>query len=210
MTPMDKKQRLLSRGLQHILRWCGLNAVTAPIVTESDEPTQFGTCAYYRVDTGIVICVAACASQSPTALGFKGRAWSYPGHTVDRTPYGVLCHELGHHVDFAEGNRPGRGGCWRWQELTGEKPISGYAENPNEWFAEMFRLFVTNPDLLRELRPKTYAQMIARWPKRAEQRLWRDVLAEAPRQAKVIDGKLAVARKQQVRDDLRRSQMTLT
>jgi hypothetical protein len=98
-------------------------------------------------------------------------------------------HELGHHVDLAHGARPGLHGFWRWQEETGEKPISGYAPNPNEWFAEMFRLYVTNPDLLRLLRPKTHALMAARWQP-VEHRTWDRVLAGAERQLAVLRKRL--------------------
>lgn len=41
-------------------------------------------------------------------------------------------------------------------EESGELPITSYAPNPAEWFAEIFRLFVTNHGLLKQLRPKTY------------------------------------------------------
>jgi len=42
-------------------------------------------------------------------------------------------------------------------EQAGEDGITSYAnDNPAEWYAEAVRLFITNPDLLREFRPATY------------------------------------------------------
>ena len=67
--------------------------------------------------------------------------------------------------------------------------MTGYYPNDNEWFAEMFRLFVTNPDLLRLLRPCTHALMVARWLT-VETRTWDVVLAGAARQLAVIRKRL--------------------
>jgi hypothetical protein len=170
---------LFARGQDHIERWCAANDIAPPRIHVSRDPVQFGHCAYYR-DSFIHIWPAACAT-----IGTKGRAWSYPGHTIDRTPYGVLAHELGHHVDLAHGAQPGLHGFWQMRVETREKPISGYYPNDNEWFAEMFRLFVTNPDLLMRVRPKTYALMAARW-KSVELRPWDVVLAHAPRQLELL------------------------
>jgi hypothetical protein len=39
-------------------------------------------CAYYRKDT-------TRSASIVRELGTVGRQWSYPGYTVDRTPYGV-------------------------------------------------------------------------------------------------------------------------
>ncbi len=47
---------------------------------------RFNVCAYYRANT-TTICVKKCAG-----IGYAGQQWSYPGYTVDRTPYGVNSH----------------------------------------------------------------------------------------------------------------------
>jgi hypothetical protein len=135
-------------------------------------------CAYYRRNT-THICVARCA-----AIGVAGPAWSYPGYTVDRTPYGVLQHELGHHVDVLKGLRKGA----YWSDFSavlrgrsGEKAITSYCPNDAEWFAEMFRVFVTNPDLLRIVRPRTYGQLVGSVAfKPVFSDSWRDRLQGAP------------------------------
>ncbi len=176
------KAELLERGLERIDEWCKLNGFTTPTVEIHPEgkPT-FGVCAYYR-RSRIDIWPSACA-----AIGTAGRSWSYPGYVVDRTPFGVLAHELGHHVDLAHGPAGGsRSHGWRPEDPT---PLTGYCPNDNEWFAELFRLFVTNPDLLLALRPKVHAHMALAW-RSIEVRPWREVLADAPRQLRAAENKV--------------------
>ncbi len=179
----DPKFELYEAGLVLINRWCAVNGVTPPeIDAQWKGAPEFSVCAYYR-DSVIHIWPNACAVP-----GRAGRAWSWPGYTVDRTPYGVLAHELAHHVDRAHGARGGKIGHALRAETQAE-PISGYHDNDNEWFAEMFRVFVTNPDLLRVLRPTVYGQLIAVWH-RVEHRNWRDVLKGADRQIAVAEKRI--------------------
>lgn len=175
-------------------RWCALNDVIAPSVLEygGAEP-DFGVCAYYR-DNVIHIWPEACA-----AVGTVGRMWSWPGYVVDRTPYGVLCHELGHHVDKAHGARGGIRAA-SWHSETGEPAITTYAPDVNEWFAEIFRLFVTNPSLLCRIRPKMYNKLAVEWRMLAESRDWKEVLAGADRQIKAADNKITEAYKRAARE----------
>src|SRR5690606_2929539 len=133
-------------------------------------------CAYYR-PSYIKVCVEACA-----APGYGGRAWSWPGYVIDRTPYGVYAHELGHHVDVQLSDVRGRytGDFSRkLRARSMEQPITGYCDNDGEWFAEIFRLFCTNPDLLKRLRPVTYG-LITDHVKPVVAKPWRAVLANAP------------------------------
>ena len=149
---------------------------------------KFDACAYYRKDV-TAICVSRCA-----AIGVAGMAWSYPGYTVDRTPYGVLQHELGHHADYVKSTK--RGPYYgdfsvMLRAAVDEKPITSYCPNDAEWFAEMFRLFVTNPDLLAKLRPATHANLRERFTPIFNDS-WRDRLTAAPeRTIAVIERKLA-------------------
>lgn len=175
------KQEMFDRGVERMQLFCIVNGIVPPAVSVTPEPTRYGTCAFYR-SAVITIWPPACAH-----IGRAGRAWSYPGHSIDRTPYGVIAHELGHHVDGAHGSRPSREGLGpKWRAETGEKHLTGYrADDDNEWFAEMFRLFVTNPDLLRLERPKTHALMCRTW-KAVEARQWEHVLADAERQLALL------------------------
>lgn len=91
--------------------------------------------------------------RSALATRTPGYAWSFPGYKADLTPVGVVAHETGHHVDDVTGRRP-LGYGWR-----NEERVSGYEPNRAESFAEAFRLFVTNPDMLRAGRPARWAHL---------------------------------------------------
>ncbi len=173
-----KKPELFDAGLQLMRTFCAVNKLTIPEVRTLDSDAWLfgGTCAYYR-PTYIAICVKKCA-----AIGVAGPAWSYPGYVVDRTPYGVLQHELGHHADVVKsGVTVGYMGNFSqsMRRETGEAPITSYCPNDGEWFAEMFRLFVTNPDLLRIIRPMTFAAL-SRVFKPVVQKSWWVVMQDAP------------------------------
>lgn len=176
------KLELFKAGVDRMGTFCKLNDIPIPQVMmyESGDWMIPGHCAFYR--SGVVhICLTRCA-----AIGVAGPAWSYPGYIVDRTPYGVLQHELGHHVDVLRsqfimkymGNF-----SLEMSKETSEAAITSYAPNHGEWFAEMFRLFVTNPHLLELMRPKTYAA-IREYFKPVEVRPYWSVLNDAPERTK--------------------------
>lgn len=172
-----KKIELAERGRTMVQRFCDNNQIYRPSFYQSHYPDSRlhpsnGNCGWYTPETGTIhLIVSSCAS-----LGYAGRSWSWPGYVIDRTPFGVCCHELGHHVDAL--NRC-RLSCDIHTE-SGEKPLTGYAPNRHEWFAEMFRLFVTNPDLLKRVRPLTYTLIISHGLKPIERRPWNDVLKGCP------------------------------
>lgn len=105
------------------------------------------------------------------------------GYAIDRTPYGVIQHELGHHVEnyfSADGNLFSHA-IWRDSQ---EAPLTGYLGTDKktatfymEWFAENFRLFVTNPSLSQSLRPKFCKAIARRGVKPVINEGWRDALA---------------------------------
>lgn len=186
----ETKASLLQRGVELMQRFCALNSLSVPPVT-TFEPAAWrvNACAYYR-PVEIHICPAKCA-----AIGFAGMSWSFPGHSVDRTPYGVIAHELGHHVDMVRSTKRDRyRGDFSIQlrQLSGhEVPLTSYCPDDGEWFAEMFRLFVTNPDLLAKLRPRTHALLVERFQPAFDDS-WRDRLDGAPdRTVLSIERKLA-------------------
>lgn len=174
---MTTKSEMFELGRGVLERFCSLNAIAMPAIQPAEASSwKWGACAFYR-PTRIVICVARCA-----AIGTAGRQWSFPGYAVDRTPYGVVQHELGHHVDVLRGQRRGA----YWSEFSaavrgnaGEKPITSYCPNDAEWFAEMFRVFVTNPDLLRLTRPRTHRELRSSFEPVFTD-TWRDRLRGAP------------------------------
>lgn len=158
-----KRDQLFERGERVVREFCAINSLTVPAIAAFNSADwHWSACAFYRPTLGIQICVPRCAW-----IGTAGRAWSFPGYTVDRTPYGVLAHELGHHADVQKGLVPDsllHRAYWsdfskKVREASGEKQISSYAPNDAEWFAEMFRVYVTNPDLLRLVRPRTHREL---------------------------------------------------
>lgn len=169
-----KKPELYENGLTLMHNFCEVNSIEAPVVIA--EPVSFGTCAYYRNYT-TRIELKKCAH-----IGTGGASWSYPGYAIDRTPYGVLQHELGHHMEhLSDGHSYCKTGLAYsvFSESDEEEKLTNYCPNVNEWFAEHFRLFVTNPDLLRMMRPKTYTAIAARLQP-VELRKWSQVLENAP------------------------------
>ena len=172
------KDQLLASGSALVATFCEANGLDNPSVRvyRPEEWRYPSTCAYYR-PVGIHIAPSRCAFP-----GRAGRAWSWPGYIIDRTPHGVMAHELGHHVDHVLSTQKGAyGGDFseRMRVRTAEPKLTGYCPNDWEWFAEIFRLFVTNPDLLRAVRPRTFAEIRAVL-KPVEDRPWREVLANAP------------------------------
>lgn len=171
------KEKLLEQGKDLAEEFCALNGIKLPDVSErSTENWPFGACAYYR-PTYIAICVNKCA-----AVGVAGRSWSWLGYVVDRTPYGVIQHELGHHVDFI--NSETKGSYFgdfsvTLRKVSAEAPLTGYCPNDAEWFAEIFRLFLTNPSLLSELRPRVWRELDGLFTS-AVTASWEQVLAGAP------------------------------
>lgn len=154
---MKSKDELFAAGVALMEEFCTTNRINVPSVVRlkrTDRLYHLATCAYYRHTEGITIMVEKCANY-----GYGGRAWSWPGYVIDRTPYGVIQHELAHHVDHLLTNQ----GAWfsrRVHDVSQEKPLTGYlgtdkkmATFYQEWFAENFRLYVTNPDLCECLRP---------------------------------------------------------
>lgn len=163
----EKKLDLFIAGESLMNDFCSINDIEPPQIHERDFP--FGTCAYYRKNN-IYITVSKCAH-----IGRGGPAWSYPGYIIDRTPYGVLQHELGHHVEelnpcIAE---------TMWNESKCEQKITNYCPNISEWFAEHFRLFVTNPHLHKLFRPKTH-RLLSKLFTYIEDKSWQEVLNNAP------------------------------
>lgn len=169
------KPGLAQQGIILITDFCDLNGIKAPAVlamSDSEVKTFGGTCAYYR-PSYIKLNVGACA-----APGYGGRAWSWPSYVIDRTPYGVYAHELGHHVDVKLSKIRGRyrgDFSINLRATTLEQRITNYCPDDGEWFAEIFRLFVTNPDLLRRIRPKTY-DMLSKILKPVTLGSWEEVL----------------------------------
>jgi hypothetical protein len=185
---------LYQLGVVRCIEFCQNNNLPFPKCRIVDlQRWPFGACAFYRpdtsdnrewlegsnqFDTGINICLRVCGRACTQA---ERRNWSWPGNTTDREPYGVVCHELGHHVDWLTGDNKDRywsDYCEHVKDRSREPGVSSYADvNPAEWLAEAFRLYVTNPDLLRELRPRTFRILFEKF-KPTGYRKWHQALGK--------------------------------
>jgi hypothetical protein len=156
-------QGLLARGIRRVTDFCALNGLAIPAVAAVGVGEwHFSACAYYR-PTYIKICLPRCARP---AVVDQVRNWNWPGSVIDRTPYGVVCHELGHHADYCASEKKSRyGGDYSigLRKGSGEAALTGYCPDDWEFMAEMFRVFVTNPALLARVRPVTYELLCRRW-----------------------------------------------
>lgn len=160
--PQTEKMRLYLKGRERVEQFCLANDLLIPSILKEDDEWFVNACAYYRA-CKIHISLKECAHQATEG---QVRNWNWWGSTTDREPGGVLCHELGHHADMLAGNSKGRYYSDYGESVmgeSGEPPITSYCPNPAEWFAEMFRLFVTNAALLKLLRLKTYFILLDKW-----------------------------------------------
>lgn len=164
------RDEMAARGAALVALFCRANKLPAPRL-HGMVPVR-GACGLYRArGHHIHVDTARCAR-----LGWGGPAWSWPGYIIDRTPYGVHAHEMGHHIDHVMG-----GVALVARLAAGEDRLTNYCPNNGEWFAEMCRLFATNPALLAAVRPATYNHLTGRLGlKPVEQRPWPVVLAGAP------------------------------
>src|SRR4051812_24184280 len=93
---MTTKLEMSAAGRERVTRFCLNNGVKPPPMREG-LPACVGYgygCGLYDRGT-LYVETKACAH-----IGRGGMAWSYPGYVIDRTPFGVWAHELGHHWDF--------------------------------------------------------------------------------------------------------------
>lgn len=131
------KEDLFQDGLKLVLDILDLNRIPVPFI---GKRTLNSAGLYNRGKC--YVDVESCAKINPK--------FSYPNFSTNKTPQGVICHEIGHYLTDA---------CRiKVAELKKikEPPITGYAPNIYEKLAEFLRVFITNPELLREARPKSY------------------------------------------------------
>ncbi len=165
------RRSLFKRGLRRIKEFCRVNRLIVPeVVVVPKEEWEFVQHAYYRLGKqlhGVIkICVERCARPATPEWV---RNWNWPGSKIDATPYGILAHELGHHADVMRSGvknpRAYKGTYSRSVFDRGREPAltpyngtngKGGPPMKEEFFAEAFRLFVTNPALLAFLRPRTF------------------------------------------------------
>ena len=161
-------ERLVRWGQERAEAFIKANGMPSMKITQvmKDEWHFSSVCAYWR-DDECNICLDYCARCTTES---QVRNWNWPGCVTDRTPYGVVCHELGHHADVMASVQAGlsRGAYYggyssQVRSASKEKRITSYCPNDAEWFAEIFRLFVTNHALLYTIRPRTWELLMSKW-----------------------------------------------
>jgi hypothetical protein len=127
--------------------WVKRNGLRMPRIT-ARVLSSYGRC---TGGDSILVHYDRCRAPTKTPV----RSWQFPGYKADLSVAGVTTHELGHAVDHQLGY-PSRGWDWR-AVIEAEAAVTSYEPNSAEAWAEAFRLFGCNPDLLRLGRPKRYA-----------------------------------------------------
>jgi len=123
----------------------------------------------------VYVNLAKCAQP---VLKPGARRWSYPCWKTDRTPMGVVAHEVGHHVSAAfRTSRKIPLICGMWRIAARGKRVTGYEPCLEEAIAETLRLFILNPALLEAAIPSRYTFLTdVLGLKPSEPRDWQEVL----------------------------------
>lgn len=136
------KENLYAEGLRYVKTFCDANNLEMPTIKLRKGGGACGE--YYFGKKLILINLNGCAKE----VDNPGYGWSHRHYFVDREPCGVVCHEFGHYVhDILTNNK---------FILPKENPITNYEPNICERFAETMKLFILNPNLLKEYAPKRY------------------------------------------------------
>lgn len=140
---MNKKE-LTQIGISYVTKFCEINGIEMPTI-DVVENDYWGSCGYYVPESKTITIVEKACARETNKPGFS---WSHRHYFVDREPCGVLCHEFGHYLhDILTKNK---------LVLPKENSITSYEPNHYERFAETIKLFITNPDLLKQYNPKRY------------------------------------------------------
>lgn len=164
MTPYTQtKRELYESGVAICSQFLVLNKLPLPAFTEGPLPTARkpqGTygCGHYLPSRHLVwVNAEACARP---ARGTP-RAYSFPGNLTDRTPVGVVAHEIGHAIDYTllkahMGLSGMASASVDWVAAVRGPKVSSYEPNFIEAFAESMRVFILNPSLLEWACPKRF------------------------------------------------------
>ena len=191
LDPRWTPQRSARVGKDLAWSWLTLNRLPLPDELHLDREsagkflrkTWLGVHSSKRRRSRIAVAVDDCdfSGRFDTPNGVFIQA---PGSFEDHSALGVLCHEVGHHVDYTLNPKAySRSKVSGFADLIDcEAEISDEEYNIHESFAEAIRLFITNPDLLMRGRP-------ARWELLTRQlglrplhvKGWKVVLQKAPK-----------------------------
>lgn len=159
------KERELLRALDYtkeFLRFNDIPPVTEYLWAPDDSKKPVGKNPWHDKGWYWFGTLFVNLKRSRVPVKVPGFAWSFTGSKADLTAPGVLAHETGHHAHYQLDKRGGTGAahllmCDLSDVKKEEPPVSGYEPNLYEVMAEMVRLFILNPSLLKEGRPLRWA-----------------------------------------------------
>lgn len=211
---MFDKKFLFNEGVRRAKTWCNDSGFWCPPIHSVADITRIGmtlnrpgVClrnpsnrdrrkiweAYslkFNGDSIIIINPVGCSDME------EKESWSYPGAITDRSPYGTVLHHLGIYLLKLKGDR------WTNEVIGQYRPISSSLQGDSRGrFYEAFRLFVSNPALLKELRPDTYESFLKKVPPKSAtetDRLhlcsWEHLLLGIPKQGLIASIKRKITR----------------
>jgi hypothetical protein len=153
-----------------IKEFCNVNDIPYPKLDLRDN--NIGTFGTFNHKTNLITLYPRNAKTPVKVPGYK---WSYTGYKADCTLPGVFAHEFGHYLDsYLATKMFNQKSAYTSLDKTMqfildyEKPVSGYIDRftnkrakMSEAFAEVMKLFILNPDLLKQGRPKSYEMIIS-------------------------------------------------
>ncbi len=144
------KEELLEYGKSIISKFLQLNNINdvKKVMINNNIPVR----GYYNHKEMKIVINMKKLRRCTKSPGF---CWSYTGYKADITPSGVLLHEYAHFLDDLCGNLSAG-----FKRKTKGERVSSYEPTDEEAFAESFRVFVLNPDLLKNICPKRYGILI--------------------------------------------------
>lgn len=148
------KRQLCEMAINLIDNFCELNNIPKP---KFDIDWETGTtqtegivCGHFTFGTDVLhLQPNRCANPNPNK--------DWPGFFYDRTCYGVMCHEFAHYVDNLSPSLFNiKLISTELRQIANEPSFNRDPKDDYEYFADVFKLFVTNPDLLRITRPSIF------------------------------------------------------
>ena len=177
------KQSEFERSQVYVNGFLAFNGLCSPsrLITcaTKDQVNHWRNNGYYVFST-MEMFVNLKRSRTPTKT--PGFSWSYTGFKADLTAPGILAHETGHHIHNLLNPRFGAKNIIAMIRkcVAHEANVSSYEPNAHEVFAEAMRLFILNPELLKEGRPIRWAMLSGDLGLRPlHSSPWRDVLQHA-------------------------------
>lgn len=140
-TPGHNKQSNYEYGISIINEFAKENTIGVPKIIVDNNLKYYGL---FRKHIYINMKKAKTPVKTP------GFSWSYTGYKADLTPAGIIAHEFGHFLEMIAFNHT------NMPNTKIEARVSSYEPNEAESWAEAMKLFILNPDLLKQGRPIRY------------------------------------------------------